>query len=290
MIRRTASGLTLVEILVSTALAAFLIATATAGFMQMRTLTRRVEARQQLHNTARIIFDRLHDELSSLMQGSVVGACGTTDAVELVYLRGKLDNTDFTTGGNFGASLKSRTDQVWSRLAWNGTTRTLSLAASSPERSFTINRDWRSDGSWRYQNMPFYNLPSPQRIVRGGAVSSYATARSAIQSTLNANALGSGSTGDIGDYKDLENNARPLTVWCTGIQFEFVCEDGSAHAVNASADSWFIGAGQYVDGRTGTQLDQRPRLLRLRLQLTEPNFGLSEDFAFSFPLPGLSPP
>jgi Tfp pilus assembly protein PilV len=287
---RTASGLTLVEILVATALSSFLIATATAGFMQMRTLARRVDAQQQLHNTARIIFERLNDETSSLMQGSLVGACGTAGAVELVYLRGKLDNTDFTMSGSFGASLKSRTDQLWSRLSWDGTTHMLSLAASSPERTFTVNRDWTGVGAWPYNNRPFYNLPTPQRSVLGGAISSYATAKAAIETTLNANALGSGSTDDIGDYKDLENNARPMSSWCTDIGFEFVCEDGSTHAVNAAADSWYVAAGQFVDGRTGSQLDLRPRLLRLRLQLTEPTTGLSEEFAFSFLLPGLSPP
>lgn len=290
MIRRSAAGLTLVEILVATALASFLIATATAGFMQMRTMARRVDARQQLHNTARIVFDRLHDELSSLMHGSAVFAAGNPGAVELVYLRGKLDNTDFTTGGNFGANLKSRTDQVWSRLAWDGTSRLLTLAASSPERSFTVNRDWTGSGTWPYQNRSFYNLPTPQRAISGGPVASYATATAAARATLDANALGSGSSDDIGDYRDLENNARPLTGWCTGLAFAFVCEDGSVHAVDATADSGFAAAGQYVDGRSGPQLDGRPRLLRMRLQLTEPSTGLAEEFAFSFLLPALSPP
>lgn len=282
-------GLTLIEILVATSLAIFLIATATAGFLQVRALTRRVDAQLQLHNEARLIFERLQADLSTLMQGSAVFAAGQPDRVEWIFLRGKLDNVDFTLGSDFGANLKSRTDQVWSRVAWDVAKRRLTVATSSPERSFTINTMWGSLGSWQFSNKTFYQLPKPQRAMATAPASAGATL-SAAQSTLNKNNYGTGSYGDMGDYDDLLQNALPISSWCTGFSLQFILQDGTQTAViSDSSGGYYAGDGQYVDGRGGSQLERRPRLVRTWIQLTEPMTGVVSEFSFSFLLPALSP-
>jgi prepilin-type N-terminal cleavage/methylation domain-containing protein len=293
--RHAQQGLTLIEILVATSLAAFLITSATAGFVQMRNLARRVEARQQLHNNARLIYERLDAELSTLMQGAAVFAIGKSGGtVELIYMRGKLDNVDFTPNNDYGASLNSRTDQLWSRVNWDPATHILSLAGSSPQRSFNaLNTKWGSTGSLYANGANFYTLPTLQRAVLPiASPSTVADAEVARDTTLNADTLGSGCANDIGDYADLINQSVPLSSWCTGLAIEVVRVDGSLPAVMVSntADSIYIAEGQYVDGRVGTQLTQRPRLIRMRLDLTDPTTLVNETFSFSFLLPGLSPP
>lgn len=277
---RARRGLTLIEILVATALVAFLIASATAGFMQIRALARRIDARQQLHNSARLVFERLNTELSSLMHGSAFFAIGTSGTVEVVFLRGKLDNVDFMLGNAFGAEADSLTDQLWTRWSFEAAKQQLSLSASSAARSFDQDKSWVNGGYDYNTRAKFRNLPTPQRVIVGASP----------ETTLNANAYGTGASGDIGDYTDLENNAVPILSNCTGFALEIVCEDGSVHAINTAASASLLSDGQMIDGRSGTALASRPRLVRTRLELTDPATGIAEAFSFSFLTPALSIP
>lgn len=272
-------GLTLIEILVATSLVAFLIASATAGFVQIRSLARRIDARQQLHNSARLVFERLNAELSSLMHGSAFFASGSGGTVEVVFLRGKLDNVDFMLGNAFGAEADSLTDQLWTRWSFEAAKQQLSLAASSAARAFDQDKTWVNGGYDYLNRAKFRNLPSPQRVIIGASPAT----------TLNANAYGTGASNDIGDYTDLENNSVPILSNCTGFALEIVCEDGSVHAVGASAGS-LLSDGQMIDGRAGAALASRPRLVRTRLELTDPATGIAEAFSFSFLTPALSIP
>jgi prepilin-type N-terminal cleavage/methylation domain-containing protein len=277
---RARRGLTLIEILVATALVAFLIASATAGFVQIRDLARRIDARQQLHNSARLVFERLNSELSSLMNGSAFFAIGSAGTVEVVFLRGKLDNVDFMLGNAFGAEADSLTDQLWTRWYFEAAKQQLSLAASSAARSFDQDKSWVTGGYDYNARAKFRNLPTPQRVVVGASPAT----------TLNANAYGTGASNDIGDYTDLENNSVPILSNCSGFALEIVCEDGSTHAISASAAGSLLSDGQKIDGRAGAALASRPRLVRTRLDLTDPATGISETFSFSFLTPALSIP
>ena len=278
---RTRRGLTLIEILVATSLVAFLIASATAGFVQIRNLARRIDARQQLHNSARLVFERLNSELSSLMNGSAFFAIGSAGGtVEVVFLRGKLDNVDFMLGNAFGAEADSLTDQLWTRWHFEAAKRQLSLSASSAARTFDQDKSWVNSGYDYNTRAKFRNLPTPQRVISGASPAS----------TLNANAYGTGASNDIGDYTDLENNSVPILSNCTGFALEIVCEDGSTHPISATAGGSLLSDGQMIDGRAGAALASRPRLVRTRLELTDAATGIAESFSFSFLTPALSIP
>lgn len=285
MIRhRSLHGLTLIEILVATTLVAFLIATATAGFVQMRTLARRVDARQQLHNSARLLYERLGWEISCMMQGSAFFAIGTsTGTIELVFLRGKLDNTDFMQGSSYGVTSMSLSDQLWTRWSYDKAAHEIKLAASSPSRSFDQDVSWVS-GGYDYKSggtkSYFRNLPTPQRVVRS----------SSPMTTLDANAYGTGATGDIGDYTNLLNNAVSISTNCSNLTLEVYCQDGSHYPISTNANNSVMCDGQMIDGRAGASLAMRPRLIRTTFELTDYDVGISETFIFSFPAPALALP
>ncbi len=291
--RRSVGALTLIELLIATSLIALLVTVATTAFVQMRGLARRIEMRQQLHNSARLVFERLSWELSSLMQGSAIfatsSAAPSPGSVELVFLRGKFDNLDFMTGAQYGAEANSLTDLVWSRWHWDGADANLTLAASSADRTWFADANWTL-GTKNYRGAYFRNLPTPQRVVQGGSAAT----------TLNLNSYGSGSTDDIGDYQNLLNNAVPIAANCSAFALEVVCQDGSSHPITSAANASYTSNGLFVDGRGGSDLSGRPRLIRIRFTLTEPRNKLdgslpdsreliAEDFSFSFLVPALAP-
>jgi hypothetical protein len=282
--RRAVMGLTLIEILISSVLVAIVLSTATTAFVQMRTLTRRIESRQRLHNSARILYERMTWEMSCLMQGSAffvvnrAAAAGAPGSVELVFLRGKLDNLDFTLDSNYGGFANCLTDQLWTRWYWDGSRKQVALSANAPARGFTADKDWKA-GTYNYKDRSFRNLPTPQRVIIGGSPAD----------TLDADAYGTGATGDIGDYRDLLDRAVPITVNCSDFTVEVVAQDGGTYTTSAAADSSYLANGQFVDGRGGPDLARRPRLVRLRFTLAEPGTGISETFSFSFQPPALLP-
>jgi hypothetical protein len=278
------AALTLIELLVATMLIAMVLTAATTAFMQMRAMTVRIQARQGLHDTARIIYERMRWEVSSLMQGSaffVTSAAATPaspGAVELVFLRGKLDHLDFMIEGNYGGFANAVTDTVWSRWAWDPARRQITLASNNQARSFTADVDFKA-GTYNYKGRPFRNLPAAERQARAGSAAA----------TLDANAYGTGATDDIGDYQELLRNAVPIAVDCADFRVEVVCQDGSTVSAPGAADAVFAADGQYVDGRGGSALAKRPRLIRIRFTLTARKTTVSETFSFSFQAPALSP-
>jgi len=281
--RTARHGLTLVEILVATALVVFMLGAATAGFLQMRTLARRVEALQQLHNSARTVHERLAWEIACLMPGaacfvsSTAPGAGTPGTVELVFMRGKLDDVDFTLDSQFGASADTLTDQLWTRWSYSTADGQLMLAASRPARWWSMSANWVS-GGYNFYDKKFRNLPTLQRAAAGSA-----------QATLDANAYGSPDVSDIGDYADLDENTSAIAANCTAFAVEIVCHDGSVRRCSEATTATWAADGQFVDGRGGPTIAARPRLIRTRFTLVDPATGVAESFSFSFLPPALSP-
>lgn len=274
-------GLTLVEILVATALTFLLITIATSSFLQTRALTRRINARQQLHNSARLIYERMSWEVACLMQGAVFFATSSGTSVELIFLRGKSDNLDFTLDNSFGRYSDTQCDQVWTRWQFDPTARQLKLSSSTPERTFVPDANWTTSAGYNYKNnATFRVLPTPQRAVLGGSAAT----------TLGASILGTGASGDIGDYIDLLNNASPIGSNCSDFAIEVVCQDDSVHSISTAANVQLACDGLYVDGRASGALSSRPRLIRTRFILLDPVTQVSEEFSFSFLAPAISPP
>jgi len=255
-------GFTLLEVLVSLTVVMVLAGTATASFLQLRSLTRRVQARQALSDTARIAFDRLRGECDAMVHAGAWWLGPTAGGgVELVFLRGRVDMLDFSFGAEvrepaFGAiNPTALTDLLWTRLAWDPATRTLGLGGSSPLRMCKLAQPWRSPGGRDFQGAVAVFLP--QAVRQAGTDP---------RTALDAHRLGNGDPGDLGDYGDLLANTVPLATGCTDLAIQAVLADGSV--VDAAAG--VAGDGLPVDGR-GAAWAKRPRLLRLRFTLQAPD-------------------
>lgn len=252
-------GFTLIEVLVSLAVVMLLVGAATAAFLQMRTLTRRIQARQALNETARMVFDRLRCECDAMVHAGAWWLRSTPGgAVELVFLRGKVDLLDFSIDPD-GSNPTTLTDLVWTRLQWDPATRDLTLAASSPLRVVQLTRPWVSPSGRDFQGASVAFLP--QAVRQAG---------SDPQTVLDANRIGNGDPVDLGDYGDLLANAVPLATGCTDFAIQAVLGDGSVVDASTATALALAGDGLPVDGRGGAWA-KRPRLLRLRFTLKAPD-------------------
>lgn len=290
-------GFTLIEVLVSLTVVMVLAGAATASFLQLRGLTRRLQARQALNDTARIAFDRLRTDCEAMVHaGAWWLRASAGGGVELVFLRGRVDMLDFSSGAEvrepvFGAiNPTALTDLLWTRLHWDPATRMLGLGSSSPQRLCKLAQPWPSPGGRDFQGAVAVFLP--QAVRQAGADP---------RTVLDAHRLGNGDPGDLGDYGDLLANSAPLATGCIDLAIQAVLTDGrvvDASAVHALA---LAGDGLPVDGR-GAAWAGRPCLLRLRFTLQapdsriDPTTGLDDPasvikqtFSFTFRTPGLAP-
>lgn len=294
---------TLIELMVATSLIALLVASATTAFFQLRNLVHRIQARQQMHNTARVVYERMALEISSLMQGAAIFATGrkadtstspaTPGPMEFIFLRGKQDSWDFATGFNPPICL---TDQVWTRWYWDPVRRCIFNSSSSPSTS---------------ENGPRFFLPNPERVVKSPTATPPASppplAEQKMRATLGDPLYASPTlwSSTDSDYDDLVARQGAIATDCTAFHLVILCQDGSVQTIDSTgaSDTAYLADGQPVDGRAGTAapatapaLPKRPRLVRLRFTLTEPGRSptdpeaVQETFCFSFQAPALSPP
>lgn len=265
------------EILVSLALMAFLLATATYAFSQVKKMTERIQARQTMHNTARQVYERLRDEIDALHQGGAfyLRSSGAGDDVELIFLSGRYDLRDFD-GPAYDQSEEFTVDHLWSRWHWGGPGQPLTAARSRPLRRFTLADDWSPDGSVNYKGQTFVILSQARR-----------EAGPAAATTLDRNAFGTPSPDDRGDYSDLVDQARPVALTCTDLAWEVILDDGSV--ITAQSD---VASNHAIDGIAvdGDASGNRPRLIRIRFSLRDARLDLEEPFSFSIQAPGVLPP
>lgn len=271
------SGFTLVEILVSLALMAFLLATATYAFSQVKKMTERIQARQAMHNTARQVYERFRGEISALHQGGAfyLRSSGTGDDIELVFLSGRYDLRDFD-GPAYDQSEEFTVDHLWSRWHWGGPGQPLTAARNRPLRRFTLTDDWSPDGAVNYKGQTFAIIAQARREAGPDAATS-----------LDRNAFGTPSPADRGDYSDLLDQAQPLALACTDLALEVVLTDGSVITAQPDVATSHAIDGLSVDGAVG---GNRPRLIRIRFSLRDARLDLEEPFSFSIQAPGVLPP
>jgi prepilin-type N-terminal cleavage/methylation domain-containing protein len=267
---------TLIELLISLSLMAFLLSTATYSFTQVKTMTARIQARQALHNTARIIYERLRFEIDSMHQGAAfyLRSGGATGPVELVFLHGKFDTVDFRIEDGYGMYVYHNTDQLWTRWAWIPDSRRIEVSSSTTVRKFQLTQDWVRNGI-NYKNQYFGFLPEPRRVA-GAAVTE-----------LDANAFGTPSPYDYGDYTDLLRNSAPTALTCTDFRIEISLQDGTSISASTDTSSNHAINGVLIDGSADDA--RRPRLIRLRFDLTDDRLKMTETFSFTFLAPGLLP-
>jgi len=261
---------TLIEILVSMALLAFLLSTATYAFSQTKKITERVQARQTLHNTARVVYERLRREIDALHQGGAFYLRSSgVGGVEMVFLSAPYRLVPF------GQPIDDYSvDQLWSRWHWGGPDQPLTAARSRDKRSFVLDQAWSPNGV-SYQNQHFVILSQARREAGPDPAT-----------TLNDNAFGTGHAQDRGDYDDMVDQALPLILACADLAWQVVRHDGSVISAEAGTASNHAIDGMAINGDAG---GNRPCLIRLRFTLRVARLDLEEVFSFSFLAPGILP-
>lgn len=323
MNNRPAVGFTLLELMISTALAMLMAGLSISAFIQTRKMVQRAEARLAMYASAQRLHTYLNRTLSSVQQSCVfvgfsTAATRSGDAtdpgvVKLVFMRGKEHLWDFTPPDSSsieGAAVTS--DLVWEELEWRRATGALRSGASSqgtsaaPGRSFTPTASSFVRNGIDYGGKRFIVAPKPRRRVDP-------TSTATVVNGLNDDLLfpdGSAvpvslanATDDVGDLSDAERNLAPLLERVSDLSLQIVAHDGTVTDLTdgATRNPPLVLQGVWLDGRLAPTLDaapafvasdlaKRPRLLRLRFTLVDDlrRPGLSCTFSFSFALPGLA--
>lgn len=281
-------GFTLIELMVSTAIAMFLASMCVTAFLGIRQLVRRAEARIAMYDTAQVLYTRLNQSTAQLMQHCALVARCDAGAVELTFMRGKEDHWDW----KLWERKKVGSDLVWERWRWEkgATGGILYQASSHPVRGFVQSV---AGGSQKYQV-----LPQPRRWLDPADP----------LATLNDNRFfrSTAVAGDMGDSTDLDNNLLPVLSQVSDLSIQLVNHDGSTDTLSTASSQTLVRQGVWMDGRVGDVLSatptvaaysasgiaKRPRLLRLRLTVTDriadPRSDLVQTFSFSFALPGMA--
>lgn len=285
-------GFTLIEVLISFSVMMVIVAVATTAYFQLSGLTQRVQARQGLGDTARIVFDRLHADAGAMVDGGawwLRSAGSAAPEIELVFLRGRADPTEVATT-SAEADPVMATDLTWTSLRWTRVGETLSISSNTTRRVFTLGTSWIDPAGHDHLGKVFCAVPTPVR-----------QAGSSAQATLGAlGVFGTADRLDLSDFADLRRNEVPIATGCTSCTIQVVLGDGSV--VEAAPDTALAKAwdGLPVDGRGSAA--SRPRLLRLRFTLRAPGARIDaatgqpdprtlveQTFSFSLRTPNLLP-
>jgi len=289
-VRGSTRGFTLIEVLTCLALGIVLTVLATSTFLQVRAILRRTQARLEMHNSARFIFQSLHSDLLCLQQdgacfvestadanpGLPVGDARHTGQIRLTFLKSKTDNNNYDAHNDLSLL---NTDLVWTQWAWQQSSSALCNGSSSTVRFWQANGS-RTKGGLDFAAGKYYmNLPQPRRSAGADA-----------KTTLNDNTFTSGDPQDIGDYDDLNRNLHPVSRGITRFDLEVVLADGTLIDPSVATTAVSAYDGDYVDGHVpsaGAQpLVKRPRLFRIRFDITDFELHFTQTFSFSFPAPG----
>ena len=304
-------GFTLVELLVSIALAMLLFGAAWTMFAQIQRLVKRTQARLQLHSSAKGIYESMRRDVSALQQDCAfwlrspgAGGAGTID---LLFMTAVADDQGYRLGGkdNAGDSfIEGTTDLVWERWTWTGTAdHRLLVARNDTNRSYArrISGDpapVNTATGTAYSILGYYKYgtsysPQPRRYTAGDDPTLLDDNRWSFTERPGMN---------LGDWSDLDRRLAPMHERVTACTMEVVLagNDGAGSPVVKHADGAgaldFCAWGVRLDGMTTEALSdgvtardeiaQRPAILRLSFTLEDRATGVTQDFAFSFALPG----
>jgi prepilin-type N-terminal cleavage/methylation domain-containing protein len=323
--RRAPGGFTLLELMISTAIAVAIATMMSTAFFQTRTAITRAQARLALADEARAIYMALAASITSAQQSCAVvaiavqrngAAAPDPGTVSLIFMRGN-DDKD-----NFGATSYDSSQIVWEEWQWRRATGTIhagtNRAIQDDARQFSVASTFRPNGGVDYKGKAFVNVPQPRRqldpadpvgspVLAGPAASRlddnqwFPDPANPGQSLV--------SIEDLGDYGDLQKAiAAPAFDRVTDFAFQIASHDESLPivAVDDSIAATTVWQGVWLDGRLGAGADRtnatlappqvfpgsdgarRPKLLRLRFTLVEPRSKVTQTFSFSFAWPGMA--
>jgi prepilin-type N-terminal cleavage/methylation domain-containing protein len=278
---------TLVELLVSVAIGLLLTAAAWAGFRHALALAERTEARTELHNSARFLYQALERDLGAAQAHGaawlITEPAGSQHGgrVRLGFLSAKTDAGDFLPG--YDIAERNAGDLVWCTWVWTrpvgGGPGVLAQARSTgiPRSHQMVNgqHTWKPPGLaaiYDLQAWPFVYLPTPRRTLAvvaadqqpsQGRVPGYAVVDAGGQRQRDLSALDDQRWGipgvgwDHGDATDLERNLTPVVPRIEDLRIQLVLADGSVLDGGPSPAAHLID-GVLMDG--GPDVVRRPPL------------------------------
>jgi len=319
-----ASGLTLIELMVSLALGMTIIAMAWSAFMRTKTSTARATALVDLHASAAVVREYLNRDLAnmaptvaffarSLPQVPGTDANGNaiqTDTVEMVFMRFVERLSDEASSD---PNLNYKSDFVWVRwrfqriwtphgASWSPNAWALYRSVSTPARNWLTLSAWTTpspltdpiygQSSWvNYGGRSWLNIPRPLRDSSQG-IGSLDNNRYGINPAFVD--TGNSPVGDIGDLQDLDRPQNNRIISARVRDLAIGWHDGHGTDVQitslAAADQRIDGLYTDVTGPAHNdylgELSHRPRVVRVAFNLYDSPTGVSQDFSFSVAMPG----
>lgn len=302
---------TLIELLISTALAMLLAAVAISTYYQVRRAVARAEAGMAMCDSAQTVYAYMHAASGSLQQSCAMaayaherGSAGPVPEageIRLVFMRGKEHVSDFVSLASAESSAYVRNDLTWEMWHWRRSDRTFSVGVNSwgdttdPGRSFLSGAFTpvpATGAAVNYNGARFFVTPQPRRTLDW---SSPMTGPSAAglgfldDNLLFPNASGvsmANPLSDIGDYTDVQNGMTTVLRNVADMSFVLVAHDGSQTTLDDAPSSFAANHAATLgwDVRQGVWLDGR--LLTDRPLATDPPSGLPDASNYiSSPLP-----
>jgi prepilin-type N-terminal cleavage/methylation domain-containing protein len=283
------SGFTLLEVLISTAVAVTMAGISVGAYVQVRKTILRSEALLAMHDRAQGVYNAIYRDLQATMPDCAMVIAADAGSVDLVAMRGKEDSFDYDPSAD-----NYRSDLVWYEWRWKDGA--LANAHSTPVRQFTANNRLVF-GRVDYRGMGFINLPQPRRWL--DPAQPFATLDDNVYFP-DASGASRADPTDIGDRADLLRNLAPVAGGVQELALQLVLHDGTVETIDGSAARTLVIPGAWMDGRLAPRLSdppdyptsaaaKRPELLRLRFTLEDPRIALRQTYSFSFALPGLTP-
>lgn len=247
------SAFTLLELLISTAIAMLVAGLVTTAFLQTRKVINRAEARLAMHAHAQVIFQAMYNSFASLQQTCAMvalskqaGGSPEEGQVDLIFMRAKESRNDFWQEG----ACLAQSQLAWEEWRWLRSTRTLYTATSSAvgekadsrrRRTFRLGSSFTPSGSGvDYNGKSFINQAKPRRTLDPAsplailddnlwfpgthAVVAQVTPWTALTPRYWYPSLAP-TNADEGDYGDLQSNIALTCEQVSDFSIEFVLHD-----------------------------------------------------------------
>lgn len=264
------SGLTLVELLIATALGMIIIGMTWGAFARAKSAAARATARVVLHQSAAVLHEAFARDLGNLAPALALFANSTsatagstkTERVELVFMRSIAPLDKQAMQGTYDRYME---DHHWVRwlftrtstqngAGWVVTGTTLKRSTSTPARTWKTNNTLSlggakvidpNDGSEEshYGGEEWINLPRALRDASGG-VASLDNNRYGVPATA---ITADSPFTDIGDLADLIANEQVVSTVVQDFMFGWVEADGDAVSVDPQTPAVHNINGLYMD-------------------------------------------
>lgn len=284
------SAFTLIELLISTALAMLLAAVSVTAFYQVRKTVARAEAGMAMCDSAQTIYAYMHSATASLQQScamaiyaqerSPAAAATEVGEIRLLFMRGKEHVSNFVSLATAESDAYVRNDLTWELWQWRRSDRTFSVGVNSwgstsfPGRSFvsgSFSPAPATGSSVNYNGARFIVTPQPRRTLdwsnplTGPSLSGLGYLDDNVLFPDAAGVSMANARDDIGDYTDLRNGMAVVMRNVSDMSFILVAHDGSQVTLDdavssfasshAATNGWDVRQGVWLDGR---MLTDRP--------------------------------